>query len=216
MIAERHLSPGDRLPSERDLALQFNVSRTVIREAVAALSAKSLLEPQANGGAIVRTPSAESVSQSLAMFLNTGLVELDYGKVNEVRRLLEVEIAALAAARRTDADLASLESIVANTEASSKDRHEFAANDTEFHMALARATQNELFVLLMESMSRILFLVRETGFDVPGISERALFHHKAILESVRNGDAVLSANAMSAHLAEAEQTQAEVTKHRKS
>jgi GntR family transcriptional repressor for pyruvate dehydrogenase complex len=166
MISEGDLSPGDRLPSERDLAVQFNVSRTVIREAVAALHAKSLITPMANGGALIRTPSVESVSQSLAMYFNAGPVELDYGKVHEVRRLLEIKIAALAASRRTTADIAALESIIQNTASSSLDRHSFAETDIQFHTSLARSTHNELFGLLMDSMSGVMFRVRETGFDI--------------------------------------------------
>jgi len=211
MITERHIRPGDRLPSERELALQFNVSRTVIREAVAALSAKSLLEPQPNGGPIVRTPSAETVSQSLAMYLNKGLLEFDYAKIHEVRRLLEVEIASLAASRRTEADLTYLEANIQNTMVASLDRHEFAGNDMEFHTGLARASQNELFVLLMDSMAKVLFRVRATGYDVPGTAQRAYAHHKAILEAVKSSDAAAASEAMTAHLLEAEQTQSLVS-----
>src|SRR5689334_10607565 len=78
LIVQRHLQPGDRLPAERDLAQQFGVSRTVVREAVRALVAKSLLEVQPGSGTHIRSPSAQSVSQSMALFLRGGQPAVDY------------------------------------------------------------------------------------------------------------------------------------------
>src|SRR5437868_4206273 len=95
LIIERRLQPGDRLPAERELARQFGVSRTVIREAVRSLAAKGMLEVRSGSGTIVRAPNAAAVSQSMTLFLRAGYPELDYRKVLEVRSILEVEIAGL-------------------------------------------------------------------------------------------------------------------------
>ncbi len=208
LIRQRHLQPGDRLPPERELALQFGVSRTVIREAVAALAAKNLLEALPGGGAVVRSPDAKSVSQSLSLFLHSSQETYSYAKVHEVRRLLEVEIAGLAAERRTEDDLRILEDVL-QTLTASADRTQFAAHDVAFHAALAQATHNKLFVLLLDSLADVLLEVRERGFDVPGTPERAQQHHQAILDEVRRGDVSAARQAMQAHLEEADKTQQE-------
>ncbi len=206
LIVEGRLRPGDRLPAERELAHQFGVSRTVIREAVRALAAKSLLEVQAGSGTIVRSPTAESVAQSMTMFLRMGQPALDYKKMLEVRRLLEVEIAGLAAERRTADDLEEMEEILREAPKIRDDRDHFARSDVAFHAALARATHNELFSLLLDSVAEIMIKVRQMAFDVPGTPARALKHHRAIFEQVKAGDPEGAREAMREHLIEVEDT----------
>jgi GntR family transcriptional repressor for pyruvate dehydrogenase complex len=206
MIADGRLPAGQRLPAERELAKQFGVSRTVIREAAAALAARGLLEVQAGGGAVVRAPSSRAVSQTMAYYLRGGAA-VDYNRVHEVRRVLEVEIAGLAAERRTEEDLHRLEGILHDARAGLEDRDGFARYDVAFHAALARAAHNDLFVLLLESLSDVMMQVRFLGFETPGAPGRALKHHRAVLEQVRNGDAEGAREAMRDHLAEAEDTQ---------
>jgi GntR family transcriptional repressor for pyruvate dehydrogenase complex len=207
MMTEQHLQPGDKLPPERELAQKFGVSRTVIREAVAALAAKSLLEIVPGGGAVVRSPDADSVSRSLSLFLQTGQATFSYDKVNEVRHLLEVEIAGLAAQRRTEEDLLRMEGVLKEAGANTTDRARFARSDVAFHAALAQSTHNELFCLLLDSIADVLLKVRERGFDVPGTPERALDYHQAILDAVRAGDSAQARHAMQRHLQEAGETQ---------
>lgn len=207
MMAEHCLQPGHRLPPERDLSQQFGVSRTVIREAVAALVAKGLLEMAPGGGTVVRVPSAVTVSNSLSLYLQVGQENFSYDKINEVRRMLEVEIAGFAAERRTSADIASMASIIEESKRNTADRASFAQHDVAFHAALARSTQNELFSLLLGSLADVLLKVRERGFDVPGTPQRALNYHQAILDAVRASDAPRARYAMQKHLLEAEETQ---------
>jgi GntR family transcriptional repressor for pyruvate dehydrogenase complex len=207
LIVDGRLKPGDRLPSERELADQLGVSRTVVREAVRALVAKSLLEVQAGSGTIVRRPSAESVAQSMTLFLRADQQYLDYDKVHEVRRVLEVEIAGLAAQRRNAEDLAEMEKVLREAAEIESDRKHFAKNDVAFHAALADATHNKLFGLLLDSIADIMYEVRYLGFDVPGTPARALTYHHAIFEQVRAGDPEGARQAMREHLIEAEETQ---------
>jgi GntR family transcriptional repressor for pyruvate dehydrogenase complex len=210
MIVERRLQPGERLPTERELARQLDVSRTVIREAVAALIAKDLLETAPSGGIVVRTPSAETVAESMALFLRTREAHFGYDRVGEVRRVLEVAIAGLAAERRTDDDLQVMERYLVEAEDADSDREQYASADVAFHAALASATQNELFRLLLDSVAGIMYQVRATGFDVPGAKARTAAHHRAILEQVRNSNADGARQAMLDHLSEAEETQRKV------
>ena len=205
LIRDGHFKPGDVLPSERLLAEQFGVSRTVVREAVRSLVAKSLLEVRQGKGTVVRAPSEQSVVQSVTAFMQIGQPQLDYRKVHEVRRVLEVEIAGLAAERRTLDDLGLLERQVDEMVDLRGVQPAFSRNDLGFHSLLARATHNELFALLLDSVADVLFKVRELGNVVPGAPDNAIRHHRLILSAVQAGDAELARSAMRGHLMDSEQ-----------
>lgn len=205
-LAQRQLAPGMRIPAERELATQFGVSRTVVREAVRALVAKGLLEVKPGSGTLVSTPTAAAVTETMSWFLRPSNSDVDLQKVTEVRRLLEVEIAGLAAERRTESDLESMERIVNDTEGIARSRERFVEWDMAFHSALAAATQNELFLILLDSVVSTLRKVRELGFNVPGTPERARNFHLRILDKVRKGDAEGARAAMLEHMSEAERT----------
>ena len=206
LIVGNHLEEGDRLPSERELATQFGVSRTVVREAVRALVAKRLVDVGSGRGMVVRAPSAESAAVSMKLLLRMQAGGADLEKVIEVRRILEVEIAGLAAARRTDRDLRTLESILDEAERHRGDADAFIKEDLAFHAALAQATQNELFVLLLASLAEVMTEVRMLGLRIPGTTSRALRHHGQILDAVRAADPAAARAAMDAHMDEASET----------
>jgi GntR family transcriptional regulator, transcriptional repressor for pyruvate dehydrogenase complex len=207
MIRERRLVEGDQLPNERELCRQFGVSRTVVREAVAWLSAKNLLVVRGGGGGIVvRAPTVEQVSDSLSLLLSHEHDPSQQAKVLEVRRLLEVEIAGLAAARRTDADLDRMAAILAAHEQVWDDRERFAQLDLDFHVAIASATRNDLFVILLDALRGISLSIRRLGYSTPGNPERARRHHRAILEQIKDRSAQGARDAMLSHLNEAEET----------
>lgn len=205
LIVESRLQPGDRLPPERELAQQFGVSRTVIREAVRALVAKSLLEVRPGSGTIIRSPTAQSVAQSMSLFLRAGQAEAPLEKALEVRGLLEVEIAGLAAVRRVDDDLQALEGALHAMD-DVRERNQFVETDLAFHTALAKATHNELFPLLLHSLGDLMITLRQLAFDVPDTPARANRHHRAIYERVKAGDAAGACEAMREHLREARET----------
>ncbi len=206
MILDSHLQPGDRLPAERELAAQFGVSRTVVREAVRALMAKGMVEVRQGSGTIIRTPTASALVQPMTMLMRGGQKELDYPKVAEVRRLIEVEIAGLAAERRTIEDIHSMETILAGINKARLTCEDFVDWDIAFHAALAKATANELLGVLLESVSSVLRQIRELGYKVKGTPDRALSFHKSILEQVKLGSVKGARAAMEAHLEESAET----------
>lgn len=207
-ILDGLLRDGDQLPTENELGRQFGVSRTVVREALARLSAKGLIEVRngSGGGITVRAPSVANFSDSLRFLIQAETDGAQHEKVLEVRRLLEIEIAGLAAERRTPADLERLEAVLADNESARADRDRFAALDVAFHTALAAATHNELFVLLMDSLGGVLLPLRRLGYSTPGNPERALRYHRSILKAVTEGSRAAARDAMRAHLTEAEDT----------
>lgn len=206
IIVSGQLRPGDRMPPERELARQFGVSRTVIREAVRSLMAQGLVEVYAGSGTVVRNPSAGAVAESMALFLQVGRQDFDFRKILEVRRLMEVEIAGLAAERRSQEDLEAMAAVLGQTASVGDDREGWMRNDMAFHALLAKATKNELFSLLLDSIADILVSVRRLGFDVPNPAARTLKYHGAILEQVERGNPAAARTAMQDHLDEAEVT----------
>jgi GntR family transcriptional repressor for pyruvate dehydrogenase complex len=206
LIEAGSLQSGDRLAPERELARQFGVSRTVVREAVRSLVARGLLEVRPGSGTVISSPSADSVARSLALFLRAGRPEFDCEKVMELRRVLEIANAGLAAQRRTPEDLEAMASILREEGSIPEDRYRFAEYDVAFHAAVARATHNELFELMLDSIADILLTWREVTFDVPGTPARALMYHQAVYEQIKSGNADGARDAMRNHLVESEDT----------
>ena len=203
LILESHLGAGDRLPSERELASQFGVSRTVVREAVRALAAKQLVDVNVGRGTVVRAPSAEAAGESMKLLLMMQAGDAGVEKVSEVRHIIENEIAALAALRRTSVDLDELAAILAETRQHLDDPEVYIKSDVGFHAALARATHNELFVIILDSLVEIMIEVRLLTLRVPGITRLALSHHERILGAVVAGDPEAAREAMDAHMDQA-------------
>jgi GntR family transcriptional repressor for pyruvate dehydrogenase complex len=216
LILDDLLRPGDKLPAERDLATRFQVSRTVVREAIRSLAARGLVEVRQGRGTTVSAPSIQSVTQPLTLLLRGNQRDLDHKKILEVRRSLEIEIAGIAALRRTSNDLDTLEQILEDRTATKSSREQFIEWDVAFHAALARATQNELFSLLLESVATVMRKVREVGFDVPGTPERAYAFHRRILDQIIKANSAGARRAMQEHLAESEQTMLKAMKMRRS
>ncbi len=211
LIVDNQLQPGDRLPAVKELAAKFGVSRTVIREAVGALAARGLLEVRHGSRTVVRHPSAATVIQSMALYLRAGQPELNIAKVSQVRRVLEVEIAGVAAQQRTADDLAKLAGLLDEMAALVGDpaelqtkRDRYVQVDVDFHTALAHATHNELFPLLLNSLVDIMREVRQMGFAVAGSPQRALEFHRAICTQVQQGQAEAARQAMRDHLVDSE------------
>lgn len=206
LIDGSHFKLGDRIPSERELAERFSVSRTVIREAVRSLVTKGFLEVRAGSGTIVRSPTAELATESMRSLLRGKSSELDCDKVTEVRRILEVEIAGIAAQRRTARDIEGIEEILRSAEERIDDPDAFVKVDIAFHAALARATGNDLFSVILDSISDILVTVRLLALRVPGAPARGLLYHMQIFERVKAGDVPGARDAMNRHMDEARQT----------
>lgn len=204
LILDNALPSGERLPPENELARQYGVSRTVIREAVRSLAAKGLVHVAQGSGTVVRGMTNELASQSISTVLKQNTRRVDIEKLLEVRRMLEVEIAGLAAERRTDADLKTLDETMLLLEREGESG--FVENDIAFHAALAHATHNEFFEILLESLADALIQVRRMALKIPETPRRAFGHHRAIQKAVVEGDSLRAREAMAKHLSEAEAT----------
>ncbi len=201
-IITRRLEPGERLPSERELGEQFGVSRTVIREAVRALAAKGVIEVRTGSGLRVAAVDSSTVSESMSLFLR-GSSTLDYPKVHEVRAMLEVEVAGLAAERATDEDIAQMREICMRMEAED-DVEAASLHDVEFHRAIARGTHNELHLLLLDSIGEALIEIRRENL-IAGSGPDTIAAHREILERIAARDRDGARRAMRAHLENVEE-----------
>jgi GntR family transcriptional regulator, transcriptional repressor for pyruvate dehydrogenase complex len=193
------LKPGDQLPPERELAQQFGVSRTAVREAVKALREKGFVEAYPGRGTFITDGTSHAIRQSLDRMIKIGQPE-GSTFLAEVREILEPEIAALAAARAEEADLASMREAVAVMDNARRDSDAFIEADLDFHLALAEAAANPIILSLIDSIVGLLREQRLRIFQVEGGPERGQFHHKRILEAVERHDAVAAREAMKAHL----------------
>jgi GntR family transcriptional regulator, transcriptional repressor for pyruvate dehydrogenase complex len=196
-ILSRKLQVGERLPSERELGEQFNVSRTVVREAVRALVAKGVIEVRSGSGLRVAAVDAAAVSESMSLYLRGAT--LDFEKVHEVRALLEVHIAGVAAERTTEENIAELRNVHERMQQEAGDVESAARDDLEFHRAIARATQNDLYLLLMDSIGTALIDIRRENLG-SGSTPTTLSQHEAVLNRIAAHDADGARKAMATHL----------------
>ena len=205
MVKSNAIQLGEKLPSERELCELLGVSRTVVREAVRSLVAKGLLEVRHGGGTVVRAPDPALASDMMTMLLGSGK-DVAFTHVQEVRRLLEVEIAGLAAERRNDADLARMEAQLQWMVHHASDPERWAEADVAFHAAIATATHNPLYPLLLSSIADMLIEVRRTGISLPDTPGKAYTHHQNVFAHIKAADRVGARKAMQNHLRESEET----------
>ena len=198
-ITSGELKEGDQLPAERELAQQFGVSRTAVREAVKTLREKGLVEAYPGRGTFITNGTARSIQQTLDRMLRSGQAE---GAVHltEVREILEPEIAALAAQRVDEEMLSAMREAIAVMDTARKDSEAFIEGDLDFHLALAEAAANPLILSLIDSIVGLLREQRTRTYFVEGGPERGQYHHRRILEAIEHRDAVGAREAMRAHL----------------
>jgi len=201
-IRSQQLATGDKLPSERELGEQFQVSRTVIREATRTLAARGVIEARAGVGLAVARIEASSVAESMTLFIE-GRGGIAYERVHEVREAIEVSVAGLAAERASDEEIAALAAAHAELAAMLERGEDISEADVEFHRALARMTHNELFVIMLDSIGDVLLEIRRRSWDTPGEAPKTLRHHKRILNAVSRHDPEAAAKAMEQHLTHA-------------
>src|SRR5208283_207802 len=198
-ILKGSLKPGDQLPAERDLAQRFGVSRTAVREAVKALREKGLVEAYSGRGTFITDGTTQAVRQSFDLMVKIGQPE-GSTHLAEVRAILEPEIAALAATRIQDTELATMREAVAVMDNAGQYPDAYIEADLDFHLALAEGAANPLILSLLDSIVGLLREQRLRIFQVPGGPERGQVHHKRILEAVERHDPEKARQAMREHL----------------
>ena len=202
-IVSKQVSEGERLPSEAELAEQFSVSRSTIREALRSLTASGLIvkSPGAGGGSFVRKLDihtfGEMLSESVALFVDLGNAHAS--EVAALRDLLEIPAARLAAENRTSEDVALLFEIVQAQKEITSDDPAVPNLDIRFHTAIAAAGRNRVlnaFVFALHAVNQPV-----THIDLtPEIGRKTVAQHLQVVRAIEAGDPAAAEAAIRKHL----------------
>ncbi|MDR4125511.1 FadR/GntR family transcriptional regulator [Yanghanlia caeni] len=200
MVTSGALKPGGRLPTEAQLAATFGVSRNVLREAVASLRSRGILETRRGIGTFV---SETALHASFSVDPDDLLEPQTVTHIYQLRLEVESGAAAIAAQQRTEEQLARLEQALVRVNDSAPNWEEGAESAVDFHVEIARATNNPYFEQLMAHLRGVIHkAVRTLRYSSDGTSRTAQVEaeHRAIFEAIRQRDADAARTAMRAHL----------------
>jgi len=195
LIREEDIKPGERLPAERDLAAKLGVSRTSLREALIALELGGVVEVRGGSGVYV---SEQAAQKSVRPAAGPGPFE-----VLAARRMVEVEVAALAAKNATPAAVDAILVAVEQMEQNQDNRGENESADRDFHLAIARAAGNSALVGVIEylwNQRGSLWHKLTEHFQTEELRQQTLLDHRAILTAIASQDVAGARTAMRAHL----------------
>lgn len=187
-ISQGKYKPGQKIPAEPELMVQYAVGRSTIREAIKTLAMSGVLRVQQGAGTFVNeTISAESLDQRLR--------RADFEDINQVRRMLDFEIVKLAAANRTEDDIQQMqEQLELRKQAILEQAYQPCVEaDIAFHMAIARACGNQVMADLYQSFTTVIrnFFAKR---DTQSISHFAISHHlhEQLFKALKSGNQRLS------------------------
>jgi GntR family transcriptional repressor for pyruvate dehydrogenase complex len=204
LIKEGRLRARDQLPSERELAETFKVSRTSVREALRALETQGLIVSRTGAGNFVADLPVESLIGPLARLLIDEKKAL--ADVFEMRKLIEPQIAALAAERASRNDLAQLKRIVAK-QAEAVSRGETGVEaDAELHLSISRATRNQALQKLVSGLMELLSRSREDSLQTDKRRVSSIGAHRRIIAAIEKHDRSKARSEMLHHIEQVEET----------
>jgi GntR family transcriptional repressor for pyruvate dehydrogenase complex len=189
---------GERLPSERELARQMEISRPTLREAIRVLVEAAVIEvkPGPGGGMFVRSDFVHRDLLEAKASMRVG----EISEVLEARRLLEPRVAQLAAVYATDEDFEIMQKSIDDQRRFADDRDKFLQLDLRFHLAIARATRNSTIVAMMAILLRRLEIARELAVRGPHNPALAIEIHERTLKAIQGRDPDVVDAAMDEHM----------------
>lgn len=201
LIIQGQFSPGEFLPSERELVVQAGLSRTSVRDALRVLESEGLIAVKAgrSGGSMVTLPGRESVARSVELFVRTHGVRL--ASLLECRVAVEPTLARLAAQTHTAAQLDEMSAIHEQFTASVDDVPRYKRLNLEWHLAIARASGNEPLTALMEAIAAPI----RDAMDYQHVTTMELRHgavkaHTVILKAIADRDDEAAFKRMERHV----------------
>jgi GntR family transcriptional repressor for pyruvate dehydrogenase complex len=194
-IADNGVVAGDRLPPERELASRLGVSRATLSQALVALEVIGVVAVRHGDGTVVTS------SKSQTRIVDAIRAHADrLPEVIETRDALETKIAALAAARRTDEDMARIDDALAAMEADVEAGGRGVEGDERFHGAVTAAAHSLLLARLMDEIGDLIRETRIESLSQPDRPKNSLAGHREIADAIRAGDAAAASAAMHAHV----------------
>jgi len=194
-IVENGLGEGDRLPPERELATRLGVSRATLSQALVALEVIGVVAVRHGDGTVLTGSGDSRIVEAIRSHADR------LPEIIETRDALETKLAALAADRRTDADLARIDDALASMEADIEAGGRGVEGDERFHGAVTDAAHSLLLGRLMNEIADLIKESRIESLSQPGRPRDSLAGHRAIAEAIRAGDVQAASTAMHAHVA---------------
>ena len=208
LIQTGKLKPGDKLPTERELSEFFNVSRHSVREAIRVLEKSRLINSVAGSGTYVAMSENQETIQLIATYLLEKTDKL--AEIFQLRRIIEPQVADLAAENATEDDIKRLEQLL--------EKHkEFIANgitnrqiflelDIQLHTTIAKATRNSIIPNIIERLNDLFHETRKEGYLSKIRMKTSTKGHIEIIQSILQGNTKLAVNSMEKHLKDVERT----------
>lgn len=202
LIKAEQLQPGDRVPAERELAGLLGIGRSTVRESIKILVSRNVLEIRRGRGTFVRDALGVMEDPLGLRFINDKKkLALD---LNQIRSMVEPQIAAIAAQNAADADIAILQSLCDTVALQISQNQDYAKKDIEFHTRLAKLTDNLVIPKIIPIITQgIQIYVDLTEHRQPG---KAASTHQAVVTAVKNHDSPAASQAMAEHLRENRET----------
>src|SRR6202162_6112004 len=199
----KKLKPGDKLPSERELAEMLQVSRSSIRDAIRSLELVGLVEPRQGAGTIVRERAADSVANPFLNVLNRRHQLV--AELLDFRKMIEPPLAGRAATHVSPEEIIEMEEILQRQE-EKQDRGDAAiAEDAEFHYSIALASGNTVVLKVIDTLMDLLRDTRERSLQVEGRAQKSLAGHRRILAAIKRHDTEAANAAMRRHIEDVEE-----------
>lgn len=202
MLENGELAPGDKLPPERTLAELFSVSRNTVREAIKALAEQNVLESRQGAGTFVRAKSSGGLLPDFARIVTDQ--EASVRDVFDVRKILEPEIAAMAAQNASPGEITRLEAAIVEQEIAIQEGRIGGAHDQRFHRLLAEASGNDVLRAMVGALHDDFTESRADQLQSVERQKASLAAHRAIVDAVKNGYVMQAEKAMREHLEEIE------------
>ncbi len=202
LIVDGALKPGDWLPAERELAEQFAVSRSSVRDAIRTLELVGLVVPRQGEGTVVADVSPEAVVMPLASILLRKRELI--AELLDVRKMIEPALAARAAVRASAEEIARLEDILRRQREKTLRDESAVEEDGEFHYQIALAARNSVVRSVLDVLMRLLRETRARSLQTRGRPQRSLEGHERVLDAIKRRDPDAAERAVRRHVEEIE------------
>lgn len=197
-ISSGAFKQGDRLPPEREIVARLGVSRTVVREALNLLEARGIIRIEHGRGAIVDINNGQAIQDAVKVLVRADSESL--WDLLEVRKMLEVEIAGLAAERASEEDIRDMRAALDRMQEKIEEPEGYVDADVEFHTLLARSAHNKVLLMMTEPITDLLLASRKLTGSQTTNARRALSAHDAILKRLQARDVSGARREMHEHL----------------
>ena len=202
LILDEGLPEGTPLPTERELVAKSGLSRGSVREALRVLETEGLIVTKAgrNGGSAIRRPTRESISRSFELFLRSHGVRFD--ALLEAREAVEPAAARLAALHRSEEDIAEITEVHRELETLSGNAAKFAKVNLKWHLAVVKASKNELLITFVGAISRPIYAATEyQSFNTAELRRDVVRVHGRVLDAIIQQDGEAAFRRMQRHMA---------------